>query len=117
MPGRPRAVHTPGHTWGQSVFHLPDREVLLSGDALVTLDPYTGLRGPRVVAPAATSDTRRAYAALDRIEDLDARLVLPGHGDPWLEGTGSAVAPARQQTTHGRRRQHPRSAVSTSCSG
>ena len=99
VPGRPRVVHTPGHTWGQSVFHLPERDVLISGDALVTLDPYTAQRGPRLVAPAATSDTRKAYAALDRIRRrLDARLVLPGHGDPWHEGTGSAAAQARKNS-------------------
>ena len=98
VPGRPRAVHTPGHTWGQSVFHLPEHGVLVTGDALVTLDPYTGQRGPRLVAPAATSDTRKAYAALDRIADLDAGLVLPGHGDPWLDGTASAVAAARDNS-------------------
>jgi glyoxylase-like metal-dependent hydrolase (beta-lactamase superfamily II) len=98
VPGRPRAVHTPGHTWGQSVFHLPEHGVLISGDALVTLDPYTGERGPRLVAPAATSDTGKAYAALDRIAELEAGLVLPGHGDPWLEGTESAVAAARDNS-------------------
>jgi glyoxylase-like metal-dependent hydrolase (beta-lactamase superfamily II) len=98
VPGRPRAVHTPGHTWGQSVFHLADRDVLISGDALVTLDPYNGERGPRLVAPAATADTKKAYAALDRIEDLAADLVLPGHGDPWTEGTRSAVSEARRNS-------------------
>ena len=96
VPGRPRAVHTPGHTWGQSVFHLPDRDVLLSGDALVTLDPYTGLRGPRLVAPAATSDTRQAYAALDRIERLEARwscraMAIPG----WRAPARPSRRPAR----------------------
>lgn len=101
VPGRPRAVHTPGHTNGESVFHLPDRDVLLSGDALVTLDPYTGRRGPRLVAPAATADMQQAAASLDRICDLEARVVLPGHGDPWSAGTRAAVEEARRQVRTG----------------
>lgn len=97
VPGRPRAVHTPGHTDGQCVFHLPERGVLISGDALVTLDPYTGRRGPRLVAPAATEDVDLAAASLDRIAGLDAGLLLPGHGDPWRAGTSAAVVEARRQ--------------------
>ena len=86
VPGRPRAVHTPGHTWGQSVFHLPDRDVLISGDALVTLDPYTGERGPRLVAPAATSDTGKAYAALDRIAGPRGPAGAAGPRRPLARG-------------------------------
>lgn len=97
VPGRPRAVHTPGHTYGQCVLALPDRDVVISGDALVTLDPYTGQRGPRLVAPAATADTDLAADSLGRIAELDARVVLPGHGDPWLSGSRAAVDEARRQ--------------------
>ena len=32
-PGRPRVVFTPGHTYGHCALHLPDRDVLLTGDA------------------------------------------------------------------------------------
>jgi len=39
-----------------------------------------------------------AYAALDRIDDLAAAVVLPGHGDPWTEGTSSAVTEARRNS-------------------
>ena len=56
LPGRPELVPAPGHTDGEHVVHLPDHGAVLTGDALVTLDPYTGRRGPRVVARAATND-------------------------------------------------------------
>ena len=95
LPGRPQVIHTPGHTHGQCAFLLPDRDVLLSGDALVTLDPYTGSRGPQLVAPAATTDTEQALRSLDRLVDCGAALVLPGHGAAWGDGARAAVAAAR----------------------
>jgi glyoxylase-like metal-dependent hydrolase (beta-lactamase superfamily II) len=91
LPGSPIAVPTPGHTHGHCAFFLPDRAVLLSGDALVTLDPYTGRTGPRMVAPAATADLDLNRQSLNRLADIDAETVLPGHGDPWLQGSASAV--------------------------
>jgi glyoxylase-like metal-dependent hydrolase (beta-lactamase superfamily II) len=33
VAGRPVVVHTPGHTCGHCCLHLPDRGVLLAGDA------------------------------------------------------------------------------------
>lgn len=95
VPGQPRVVHTPGHTSGQVAFVLADRATVLSGDGLVTLDPYTGRRGPRLVAPAATADVAQATASLDRLRGLPADLVLPGHGDPWTGGIDAAVEAAR----------------------
>src|SRR4051812_38602572 len=46
VPGEPRAIHCPGHTLGHCALHLADRDVVIAGDAIVTLDPYTGRRGP-----------------------------------------------------------------------
>jgi glyoxylase-like metal-dependent hydrolase (beta-lactamase superfamily II) len=91
LPGSPVAVPSPGHTAGHCAFLLPERDVLLSGDALVTLDPYTGRTGPRMVAPAATADFELNRRSLNRLADLDAKTVLPGHGDPWPHGSASAV--------------------------
>src|SRR3954447_15298096 len=56
VPGAPRVVPTPGHTLGHCALHLPDRDTVIAGDALVLLDPYTGRTGPRMVARAATVD-------------------------------------------------------------
>ena len=95
VPGSPRAVFTPGHTLGHCALHLPDRDVLIAGDAIVTLDPYTGQTGPRVVARAATADSTRALRVLDQLAETDARTVLCGHGDPWTGGIAAAVAQAR----------------------
>ncbi|RYZ29557.1 MAG: MBL fold metallo-hydrolase, partial [Propionibacteriaceae bacterium] len=64
LPGRPEIVPAPGHTDGENVVHLPDHGAVLTGDALVTLDPYTGRRGPRAVARAATHDAGLALASL-----------------------------------------------------
>jgi glyoxylase-like metal-dependent hydrolase (beta-lactamase superfamily II) len=88
-------VPTPGHTIGHCALHLPDRDAVLAGDAIVTLDPYTGRTGPRLVARAATVDAERNLAALAALEATGARTVLTGHGEPWRDGVESAVAAAR----------------------
>ncbi|MBA8795043.1 glyoxylase-like metal-dependent hydrolase (beta-lactamase superfamily II) [Friedmanniella endophytica] len=94
VPGRPRVLHLPGHTDGQCALLLPDRSVLVSGDALVTLDPYTGRTGPRLVAPAATAVVATARASVARLADVGADLLLPGHGDPWPHGVAAAASAA-----------------------
>jgi glyoxylase-like metal-dependent hydrolase (beta-lactamase superfamily II) len=96
VPGSPQVVFSPGHTIGHCALHLPDRDVLIAGDALVTFDPYTARRGPRLVARAATADTARNLASLDALAETGARTVLTGHGDPWTGGVEAAVAEARR---------------------
>jgi glyoxylase-like metal-dependent hydrolase (beta-lactamase superfamily II) len=90
VPGRPRVVGTPGHTFGHSSLVLADRGVVIAGDAVVTLDIYTAQKGPRVVARAATANSDRALASLDRIEELGDLLLLPGHGDPYPSAARAA---------------------------
>ncbi len=94
VPGSPRVVFTPGHTLGHCALHLPERDALIAGDALVMLDPYTGDAGPRIVARAATADTERAFASLKQLAHTGARVVLTGHGEPWTEGIERAAAQA-----------------------
>ena len=95
VPGAPRVVFTPGHTHGHCALHLPDRDAVIAGDALVTLDPYTGRRGPRLVARAATVDSERNLRSLAALAATGARTVLVGHGEPWTGGVEAAVAQAR----------------------
>ena len=96
VPGSPHVLFTPGHTLGHVALHLPDRDVVITGDALVTHDPYTDTRGPRIVAQAATADSERALASLDRLAESGAGTLLPGHGEPWTGGAESAVREARR---------------------
>jgi glyoxylase-like metal-dependent hydrolase (beta-lactamase superfamily II) len=95
VPGRPQIIFTPGHTLGHCSLYLPDRAALLAGDALVMLDPYTGRRGPRLVAGAATADVERNLTSLDALAAVEADTVLTGHGEPWRGGMAELVAAAR----------------------
>lgn len=94
VPGSPEVVFTPGHTLGHSALHLPDRDCLIAGDAVVMLDPYTAERGPRVVSRAATADTERALRSLSALAATGAKTVLTGHGDPWTDGAQRAAEEA-----------------------
>lgn len=95
VPGRPEVVFCPGHTLGHCALHLPDRDVLLAGDAIVMLDPYTARTGPCIVAGAATADSERNLRTLEALAATGARTVLTGHGPPWTQGAEAAVAAAR----------------------
>jgi glyoxylase-like metal-dependent hydrolase (beta-lactamase superfamily II) len=94
LPGRPRVIHTPGHTAGHYSVALPERGVLLSGDALATFDYVTGKRGPGL--HRLNDDREIALASLDRFDAVDAELVLPAHGEPWTGGLSRALEIARE---------------------
>src|SRR5205085_12405572 len=96
VPGRPRVIATPGHTHGHCSLLLPDRGVLLAGDAFVTYNPYTAASGPQIVSGAATADSDQALRSLDALADLDASVALTGHGEPWRGSLASAVEQARR---------------------
>src|SRR5918998_6576484 len=52
VPGSPQVLFTPGHTLGHCALHLPERDAVIAGDAVVMLDPYTGETGPQIVSGA-----------------------------------------------------------------
>jgi glyoxylase-like metal-dependent hydrolase (beta-lactamase superfamily II) len=95
VPGRPRAIQTPGHSDGHVAFHLPDRGALLVGDALCTYNPLTGRRGPQLMPGGFSISSAQAMESLDRIAGLGAAVLLPGHGEPWSGDVATAVARAR----------------------
>ena len=97
VPGSPHILFTPGHTLGHCALHLPDRDVLLAGDAVVTLNPYRGTQGGQIVSNAATADPERALASLSVLEGTGASTVLTGHGEPWRDGISALVRAARVQ--------------------
>jgi glyoxylase-like metal-dependent hydrolase (beta-lactamase superfamily II) len=96
VPGRPRVIPTPGHSPGHVAFHLPDRGVLIAGDALVTYHALNGSRGPQLPPAAFSYDKTQMLASLDALERVDAGLTVFGHGEPWTDGPAAAVARARE---------------------
>jgi glyoxylase-like metal-dependent hydrolase (beta-lactamase superfamily II) len=84
VPGRPVVIHAPGHTPGEAAFFLPEPQVLLSGDALITRNLLTGAHGgPQLASPALTHDMAAARRTLDRFRELGSLTLLPGHGKAW----------------------------------
>jgi glyoxylase-like metal-dependent hydrolase (beta-lactamase superfamily II) len=93
LPGSPRVIHMAGHTPGSAAIHVPSVDALFVGDAMTTRNVLTGEIGP---GPAPfTLDPTGALSSLGRLEGLDARWVLPGHGEPWDGGVADAVRSVR----------------------
>ncbi len=94
VPGSPRVIHVPGHSEGMCAIQFAAHDAIFVGDAFVTLDVMSGATGPRI--SPFNADLRRAYASLTRLDRIDARLVLPGHGQAWTGGLAEALRLVRQ---------------------
>jgi glyoxylase-like metal-dependent hydrolase (beta-lactamase superfamily II) len=100
VPGRLRAIHTPGHTEGHAAFVSGD--VLITGDALCTLNPLTGERGPQVLPAAVSASVDESLASLDKLVGTGASLLLPATAIRSASRTApsptrSAAAPPRAE--------------------
>ncbi|WP_375482370.1 MBL fold metallo-hydrolase [uncultured Jatrophihabitans sp.] len=93
LPGRPTPVATHGHTSGHTAYLLPDAGAIVTGDGLITGHSVSRTTGPQLIAPWFNHGDPEP--ALLPLADLDADLLLPGHGDPWRGSIGDAVAQAR----------------------
>lgn len=96
VPGRPVPVPTPGHTSGHCSFHLVDHGIVITGDALVNQNVLTGRPGPRVMPRIFSHNWEQAVASLEALADLDAGVILPGHGAPLYMTAAEAVARAQE---------------------
>lgn len=94
VPGKPRVVHAPGHTEGSCALLLEGRRVLLTGDCLVTRNPFTGRVGPQIMPAGLNRDSSLALRSLGALGPLPADVVLAGHGEPWTGGAAEAVVRA-----------------------
>jgi glyoxylase-like metal-dependent hydrolase (beta-lactamase superfamily II) len=95
VPGSPRVVLVPGHTAGSAALSVVSRDAIFVGDALATRNVLSGSTGPQLAPFGA--DLRQAYDSLERLDGIDAQVVLPGHGQPWNGGLASALAKVRDR--------------------
>jgi glyoxylase-like metal-dependent hydrolase (beta-lactamase superfamily II) len=79
-------VLTPGHAPSHVCLWQPERRLLISGDHLLgRVSPYYDY--------GHTPDPAGEFlASLDRVEALDARLCLPGHGRTFVDVQGHIAA-------------------------
>ena len=97
LPGAPRVISLPGHSPGSVAVYSAAVRAVFVGDGLTTRHVLTGRTGP---GPAPfTDDPKQALASLERIIDLDAEWILPGHG-PAFHGTPSAAVAAVRAAAH-----------------
>lgn len=106
-----QVVYTPGHSPSHICLWSESDRILISGDHLLpTITPHIDFK--RGVDEDPLGDFLKS---LQKVERLDPRLVLPGHGAPFEEGAERARVVARH---HDRRlgsilqviRHHPASA-------
>ena len=86
-----QALAAPGHDEHSLIYFDRDHGVLISADAL--WENGFGAVFPEMVGEPGFDD---AAAALDLIESLPVRLVVPGHGRPFSDVAG-ALARARRR--------------------
>ena len=79
-------IETPGHAPSHVTLHQPERRLLLSGDHLLgRVSPYFEL--------GWTEDPVGEFlVGLDRVDAVDARLALSGHGRPFSDVHGHVEA-------------------------
>ena len=95
LPGLPdwRCIHTPGHTPGHVSFFRPRDRVLITGDAIVTvnLNSPSGLllNKPRLSGPPwySTWNWQAAKTSAAALAKLEPRVLAGGHGAPSTSPT------------------------------
>jgi glyoxylase-like metal-dependent hydrolase (beta-lactamase superfamily II) len=82
-------IETPGHAPSHVCLHQPERRLLISGDHLLG-------RVSQFFDEGHTPDPVGEFlGSLDRVEALDARLALAGHGRPFTDVGGHVAANRR----------------------
>jgi len=103
VPGAPgwHVVRAPGHTDDSIALHHPERHVLASGDAVLSVGGRAWFN-PELVDRSVVADT------VDRLRALRVRVLLPGHGRPvvaqdvWRDALDWTERPTRSLRYHRR---------------
>ena len=66
-----------GHTDGDLVIHLPEENLILTGDLFAGGDPFV-----RAIDPAAGGTLKEWGPTVERVLELEFDTVIPGHSEP-----------------------------------
>ena len=97
VPGNLVPIATPGHTSGHTAWLMPSAGIVFTGDALISAHPLSRLTGPQLIPSVFNEDDAAMVLSLERIADLPADIVVPGHG-PLLHGALPALVAEALQT-------------------
>jgi hydroxyacylglutathione hydrolase len=75
-------LDTPGHSAGHVSYWRESDRVLIAGDVVNTMHPFTMKRGLREPFDVFTPDPAENRRSIKRIADLEPALLLVGHGPP-----------------------------------
>jgi glyoxylase-like metal-dependent hydrolase (beta-lactamase superfamily II) len=77
-----QVLHVPGHSAGHVAFWRESDRVLVAGDVVNTMNPFTMVRGVREPLDQFTPDVAQNRQSIKRIAELEPALLLVGHGPP-----------------------------------
>lgn len=87
-----QVIHLPGHAPGLIGLYRESDGLVLSSDAIYTLNPLTGRKGaPRIPLGAFNMDTELAQASALKLSALAPKTVWPGHADAMMQDVPAAL--------------------------
>ncbi|ACL42335.1 beta-lactamase domain protein (plasmid) [Pseudarthrobacter chlorophenolicus A6] len=95
LPGQPQPISVPGHTPGHAVILLPKAGAIVTGDALITGHSLSRHTGPQMLDAMYHTDADEALAATHALDNVEASLILPGHGPALKMPLSDALAALR----------------------
>jgi hydroxyacylglutathione hydrolase len=76
-----RVIHAPGHAPGEVIYFRDSDRVAICGDVVRNLSYASLRRGIREPPPAFNVDTAENRRSIRKLAELDASIILPGHGE------------------------------------
>lgn len=95
LPGRPEAILVPGHTPGNASILLPEADAIATGDSFVTGHPWSRDTCPQLLHHIYHSEPASVLGATRALRDINASVILPGHGPALAIPLNDALASLR----------------------
>jgi glyoxylase-like metal-dependent hydrolase (beta-lactamase superfamily II) len=87
--GGAEVLSIPGHTEGSIAIHLPQHDVLFTGDTIANVGA--------VMLGTFNQDRARTVASFQRLAGLDIETACFGHGEPIASGASSRIREVAEQ--------------------